>query len=39
MDSVYELFYIAGERGISWEEVRELGDDQVYSLFYPERNV
>ena len=35
MGSVCEVFDIADERGITWEQVRGMGDEQVYSLFYP----
>ena len=38
MGSVCEVFDIADERGITWEQVRGMGDEQVYSLFYPDRN-
>lgn len=38
MGSVCEVFDIADERGITWEQVRGMGDEQVYGLFYPDRN-
>lgn len=39
MESVCEVFGIAAERDIGWEDVRDLADDEVYRLFYPERHV
>lgn len=39
MESVCEVFDIAAERNIGWESVRDLADDEVYRLFYPERHV
>lgn len=39
MESVCEVFDIAAERGIAWGDVRELPDDDVYRLFYPDRHV
>ena len=39
MDSVCEVFGIAEERGIGWGQVRELPEEEVYRLFYPDRHV
>ncbi len=39
MGSVCEVFDIADERGTTWAQVKDLGEERVYSLFYPERNV
>lgn len=39
MGSVFQVFDIADERGITWIQVKDLGEEQVYSLFQPERNV
>lgn len=39
MGSVFQVFDIADERGITWIQVKGLGEEQVYSLFHPERNV
>lgn len=39
MGSVFQVFDIADERGITWIQVKDLGEEQVYSLFHPERNV
>lgn len=39
MESVCEVFVIAAERGIAWEDVRDVPDDDVYRLFYPDRHV
>ena len=39
MESVCEVFDIAAERGIAWEDVRDVPDDDVYRLFYPDRHV
>lgn len=39
MESVCEVFDIAAERNIGWGDVREMADDEVYRLFYPERHV
>lgn len=39
MESVCEVFDIAAERNIGWGGVREMADDEVYRLFYPERHV
>lgn len=39
MDSVCEVLGIAEERGIRWEQVRDLPEDEVYRLFYPDRHV
>ena len=39
MESVCGVFDIAAERNIGWGDVREMADDEVYRLFYPERHV
>lgn len=39
MGSVFQVFDIADDRGITWIQVKDLGEEQVYSLFHPERNV
>lgn len=39
MESVCEVFNIAAERQITWEQVRDMPDDEVYRLFYPGRHV
>lgn len=39
MGSAYEIFDIADEQGITWARVKDLGEERVYSLFYPERNL
>lgn len=39
MESVCEVFDIAAERGIAWEQVKGMGEDEVYRLFYPDRHV
>lgn len=39
MGSVCEAFDIAGDRGITWDQVKGIGDERVYELFYPDRNV
>ena len=39
MGSVCEVFDIADDRGITWDRVKGMGDEQVYELFYPDRNV
>lgn len=39
MESACEVFDIAAERNIGWGDVREMADDEVYRLFYPERHV
>lgn len=35
MESVCEVFDLADERGITWAEVRDMSDEEVYRLFYP----
>lgn len=39
MGSVCEVFDIAEESGITWNQVRDMGDDEVYALFYPGKYV
>ena len=39
MGSVCEVFDIADDRGITWDQVKGMGDELVYELFYPDRNV
>ncbi len=39
MQSVCEVFDIASERGIGWDDVKDLSDDEAYRLFYPYRHV
>ena len=36
---IRDSFDIAAERNIGWGDVREMADDEVYRLFYPERHV
>ena len=38
MGSVCEVFDIADDRGITWDQVKGMGDERVYELFYPDRN-
>lgn len=39
MSSVCEVFDLADERGIAWEQVRDIDDSKVYELFHPDRNI
>ena len=39
MDSVCEVFDIAAERQITWGQVEDMPEDEVYRLFYPDRHV
>ena len=39
MESVCDVFDIAADRGIGWDEVKDMPDDDVYRLFYPDRHV
>lgn len=39
MESVCDVFDMAAERGITWEQVEGMTDDEVYRLFYPDRHV
>lgn len=39
MESVCEVFGIASERGIGWDDVAGLTDDEAYRLFFPDRHV
>jgi len=39
MESVCDVFDIADERGITWEQVEGITDDEVYRLFYPDKHV
>lgn len=39
MESVCEVFGIAAERNVVWEDVRDLADDEAYRLFYPDWHV
>ena len=39
MNSVCEVFDIAAERGIRWEDVADLSDDDTYRLFFPDRHI
>lgn len=39
MGSICEVFDIADDRGITWDQVKGMGDELVYELFYPDRNV
>ena len=39
MLSVCEVFDIASERGIGWDDVKDLSDDEAYRLFYPDRHL
>ncbi|MGN8718597.1 IS21 family transposase [Ellagibacter isourolithinifaciens] len=39
MESVCEVFDIAAERGIAWADVKDVPEDEVYRLFYPDRHV
>lgn len=39
MESVCKVFDIAAERGIAWEQVKGMGEDEAYRLFYPDRHV
>lgn len=38
MESVCEVFNIADERQITWEQVKDMPEDEVYHLFYPEKH-
>lgn len=39
MGSVCEVFDIADERGITWDQVKDMGDERVYALMYPDHHV
>lgn len=39
MSSVCEVFDIAEERGIGWEDVADMPEDDVYRLLFPDRSV
>ncbi len=39
MLSVCEVFDIASKRGIGWDDVKDLSDDETYRLFYPDRHL
>lgn len=39
MESVCDVFDIATDRDIGWDEVKDMPDDDVYRLFYPDRHV
>lgn len=39
MESVCDVFDIAAERGIGWDDVKEMADDEACRLFYPDRHV
>lgn len=38
MESACEVFDIAAERNIRWEDVADLPDDEAYRLFFPDRH-
>ncbi len=38
MGSVCEVFDIAAERGVTWEQVRDMPENEVCRLFYPGRH-
>lgn len=38
-NSVSDVFHIADSKGISYRDVRELEEEQVYRMFYPEKHV
>lgn len=39
MESVCEVFDIAAERGIAWNDVGNMGEDEAYRLLYPDKHV
>ena len=39
LSSVCEVFDIAEERSIAWNAVKDMPEDEVYRLFYPDRHV
>lgn len=39
MESVCEVFVIAAERNLLWEDVSDLSDDETYRLLFPGRQV
>lgn len=39
MESVCEVFDIAAERRIEWDQIKGMPEDEVYRLFYPGRHV
>ena len=39
MESVCDVFDIATDRDIGWDEVKDMSDDDVCRLFYPDRHV
>lgn len=38
-NSVGDVFHIADTRGITYQDVRGLSDEQVYRMFYPEKHL
>jgi len=38
-NSVSDVFHIADARGITFQDVRGLSDEEVYRMFYPERHL
>lgn len=37
MESVCEVFNLADERSITWQQVKDMDEDAVYRLFYPDK--
>ncbi|MEA5020489.1 MAG: IS21 family transposase [Gordonibacter sp.] len=38
MGSVCEVCDIAAERGITWDQIKDMSEDAVYRLFYPDKH-
>ena len=36
--SVSEVFRIANERDIAYQDVKDMGDEELYQLFFPEKH-
>lgn len=39
MESVCEVFALADERSVTWDRVKDMDDEAVYRLFYPDKYV
>lgn len=37
-NSVSDVFHIADEKGITYQDVRSLGDNEAYDMFFPEKH-
>jgi hypothetical protein len=37
-NSVSDVFHIANEKGITYQDVHSLGDNEAYDMFFPEKH-